>query len=322
MDDFAIFTDSIQWLNEFKTAFNKIYSITQEPDFTWFLGIRLQWNKDFSSVKLDQPNDIRKALLRFNMCDAKIWNTPMASDFDSEPAPKDNVNPNFPYAALIGVLLWITRMTRPDIQVAVTLLASHMSNFTEYHIKQAKRVLSYLKGTSELGLHITKQKEPFDLKNCKLEVFSDSDWARDKIKRRSVTGYVGYFLGNPIVYRVCYQPTIALSSCEAEYMAMSDAAKEILFFKNLFSEINPTAQLSVPVTLHVDNSAALSLSTTLVANKRTKHIDIRFHFLRELYAQGIILPTKIHTDDNDGDMFTKPLDEKPLLKHRIKLIRE
>ena len=178
-----------------------------------------------------------------------------------------------------------------------------------------------MKGTSTLGIHIKKSKE-FDLQNCKLEVFSDSDWARDKIKRRSVTGYIGYFLDSPIVYRACYQPTVALSSCEAEYMAMTDAAKEILYFKNIFQEIEKHIKLTFPVVLHVDNSAALALATTLVTNKHTKHIDIRYHFLRELHQQGIIKPTKIHTDDNNADIFTKPLDEVTFVKHRPKLITE
>ena len=320
VDDFAVFTDNANWLAEFKDEFNKIYTITQEPDFTWFLGIRLQWNSDFTEVKLDQPNDIRKALIRFNLVTANESKTPMASDFDSSPLPADHVNPDFPYAALIGVLLWITRMSRPDIQLAVTLLASHMSKFTEYHIKAAKRVLTYLKGTADLGLHIKKMSSGFDILNCKLEIFSDSDWARDKIKRRSVTGYVGYFLGNPIAYLVRYQTTVALSSCEAEYMAMTDAAKEVLYFRNLFEDMKPDARLRFPVIMHVDNSAALAISTTLVTNKRTKHIDIRFHFLRELHDNAIVKPTKIHTDDNDADIFTKPLEEAVFVKHRIKLI--
>jgi len=248
--------------------------------------------------------------------DSKGYSTPMSSDFDSAPAPEDHVNPDFPYAALIGVLLWIARMTRPDIQLAVTLLASHMAKFTQYHIKAAKRVLGYLKETSDIGLHIKRTEEPFDLQNCKLEIFSDSDWARDKIKRRSVTGYIGYFLNTPIVFRVCYQPTIALSSCEAEYMALSDAAKEVLFFNNFFKELKPQANLGLPVTMHVDNTAALALSTTLVTNKRTKHIDIRFHFLRDLYNQNVIQPTKIPTADNTADIFTKPLGEQDFLRHR------
>jgi hypothetical protein len=152
-------------------------------------------------------------------------------------------------------------------------------------------------------------------------VYSDSDWGRDKIKRRSVTGYVGYFLNNPIVYRATYQPTIALSTCEAEYMAMAEAAKEILFFQNMFKELS-TANvfLHAPVVLHVDNSAALSIATTLVTNKKTKHIDIRYHFLRDLNDRGLIKPTKVHTDDNTADIFTKPLDEKVFLRHRVALI--
>ena len=103
---------------------------------------------------------------------------------------------------------------------------------------------------------------------------------------------------------------------------MTDAAKEVLFFKNFFEELSPHIKLKLPITLHVDNIAAISLGTTLVMNKRTKHIDIRYHFLRELHDQGIILPTKIHTDDNTADLFTKPLDEPIFMRHRPAMIRE
>ena len=92
------------------------------------------------------------------------------------------------------------------------------------------------------------------------------------------------------------------------------------FFKNLFDEMSPSANLLYPIILHVDNSAALSLSTTLVTNKRTKHIDIRFHFLRELHSRGIILPTKIHTDLNKADLLTKPADETMFLRHRCHFV--
>ena len=118
------------------------------------------------------------------------------------------------------------------------------------------------------------------------------------------------------------QATVALSSAEAEYMAMTDAAKEILYFRNIFAEMAKYAKLSFPTILHVDNSAALALATTLVTNKRTKHIDIRYHFLRELHHNGIIKPTKIHTDDNNADIFTKPLDETTFLRHRPKLVND
>ena len=113
-------------------------------------------------------------------------------------------------------------MTRPDILVAVTLLASHTKNFTKYHIKAAKRVLQYLKGTKNLGLLIKKSETNFDWKNMEMVAHSDSDWGRDKIKRRSVTGYIIWLMDTPIVFKAKYQPTIALSSTEAEYMAISD----------------------------------------------------------------------------------------------------
>ena len=281
----------------------------------------MDWNEDGSAVKLTQPNHINAALIKYHMEDSKLVPTPMISDFDSTPLPPEHTNPDFPYAGIIGTLMWIARNTRPDILTAVTLLASHNNRFGDYHIKQAKRVLAYLKSTKDYGVKITGQKD-FDLtKPLKLVLYSDSDWARDKIKRRSMTGYIGYFLGSPIVWQSCYQPTIAMSSCEAEYMAVSSALKEILHFINLFQEIE-VVKLEVPIVIHVDNTGAIDIATTLTCNKRSKHIDVRHHFIRDNYEKGIIAPMHIRTEENIADIFTKPLGEALFIKHRDRIVTE
>ena len=319
VDDFAIFTNDESWFYSFKEKFHAKYAVTQEPSFDWFLGIKMDWSTDGTEVKLTQPNHINAALVKYHMEDSKDVPTPMVTDFDSAPLPSEHINPDFPYSGIIGTLMWIARNTRPDILTAVTLLASHNNRFSDYHIKQAKRVLAYLKSTKEYGIKI--QKEPnFDMnKPIKLVMYSDFDWARDKIKRRSVTGFVGYFMGSPIVTQSHYQPTIAQSSCEAEYMAMSSALKEILHFINLFEEIK-ILKLETPVVIHVDNTGAIDIATTLSCNKRTKHIDVRHHFIRDNYEKGIIAPMHIPTEKNIADIFTKPLGEALFLKHREKLV--
>ena len=152
VDDFAIFTNDEKWFYDFKEKFHKQYSVTQEPTFDWFLGIKMDWNEDGSAVKLTQPNHINAALIKYHMEDSKLVPTPMISDFDSTPLPPEHINPDFPYAGIIGTLMWIARNTRPDILTAVTLLASHNNRFGDYHIKQAKRVLAYLKSTKEYGV--------------------------------------------------------------------------------------------------------------------------------------------------------------------------
>ena len=315
VDDIAIFTNDNQWMEKFKSSFNDSFAITQEPDFTWFLGTKMEWSNDFTGVKLTQPNHIRSALIRYNMMDCKPQSTPMSADFDSSPLSADHVNPDFPYSGIIGTLIWIARISRPDILNAVTLLASHSGSFCDRHIKEAKRVLAYLKGTEDYGLLI-KKSPGYDIsKPITLKMYSDSDWGRNKTTRRSVTGYVGYLLGSPIVSQSCYQPTVATSSCEAEYMAISNALKEILYFTNVFREVE-LLLFQLPVSIYIDNTGAIDMSTTQVSNKRTKHIDIRHHLIRDSYEDGTIFPLHVPTEENTADLFTKPLSDALFIKHR------
>ena len=319
VDDIAIFTNDDDWLQKFKKDFNKIFAITQEPDFSWFLGTKMEWSTDYSAVKLTQPNHIRGALIRYNMMDCKPQNTPMSADYDSSPLPEDHVNPDFPFSGIIGTLIWIARNSRPDILVAVTLLATRNKRFNTDHIKAAKRILAYLKGTENYGIIIRKEPN-FDIsKPITLKMYTDSDWARDKATRRSVTGYVGYFMGSPIVTQCKYQPTVANSSSEAEYMAASNALKEILYFTNVFKEIE-LLKFLLPVSVLIDNSGAISMASTPVSNKNTKHIDIRHHFIRDAFEDGTIFPLHVPTDDNTADLFTKPLADLPFIKHRDNVV--
>ena len=189
------------------------------------------------------------------------------------------------------------------------------------HIKEAKRVLAYLKGTIDYGLVIKKCPNYDITKPITLKMYSDSDWGRCKITRRSVTGYVGFLLGSPIITQSCYQPTVAQSSCEAEYMAVSNALKEILHYVNVFTEIE-LLKFQLPVTILIDNTGAIDLATTLVSNKRTKHIDIRHHMIRDAYGAGVIFPLHVPTDSNTADLLTKPLGDAPFCKHRDSLVSD
>ena len=322
VDDFAIFTNDENWINNFEQKFNKIYTINREPDFEWFLGIRLTWNQDKTAVRLDQPNDLHKALTFYNMVDCGMGRLPLATNFDNSPVEEENLytGHDFSYPGIIGRLLWIARQTRPDISLAVTLLASFNTKHSNYHVKAAKQVFSYLKRTKDYGLVIRKDPNYDSTKReINFEIYSDSDWGRDKLQRRSVTGYIGYLMGNPITYRACYQPTIALSTAEAEYMAMAEAAKEIKHIDNIFSEIT-YFKLNKPISMFIDNKAAIAIAKNPICNSKTKHIDIRHHFLRELVSSGIFLPTHVDTEENNADIFTKPLGEPTFTKLMQRLV--
>jgi hypothetical protein len=160
--------------------------------------------------------------------------------------------------------------------------------------------MRYLSGTRELGITFKRN----DSGLFKLKAYTDSDWAADKDTRRSVTGYV-FFLGeSPISWKSKSQPTVALSSTEAEYMGLASSTQEMLYLKAL------CLQFGIPVDFPVvlgDNMSALALVSNPVHHARTKHIDIRHHYCREALESGIIDYQYVHTLLNVADTFTKPL---------------
>ena len=165
-------------------------------------------------------------------------------------------------------------------------------------MKSAKRVLRYLAGTAELGIKFEKGGDSLNL-TC----FSDSDWAGCKKTRKSVSGFVVFLGGSPISWKSKTQPTVALSSCEAEYVALSVAVKEILWLVQFFEEVG--SPINVPIFIFGDNTASIALAKDPVHHERTKHIYIKHHFLRQHVTENTIKLSYVHTASNIADLLTK-----------------
>jgi hypothetical protein len=166
----------------------------------------------------------------------------------------------------------------------------------------------YLNGTRELAL--VYHGEKFD----KLVGFSDADWAGDPNTRRSVSGYCYIFCGATISWASKKQPTIALSSTEAEYMAMTHAGKEAIFLQNLYGDVGIPIQL--PLYLLVDNQSAIHIAENPIFHARTKHIEVRHHWIREKIEDELLEIEYIPTTDQVADIFTKALGAEKFLKFR------
>jgi hypothetical protein len=162
----------------------------------------------------------------------------------------------------------------------------------------AKRVLRYLAGTTTTGVSFRKG----DI-DTKLVVFSDSDWAGCKETRRSTSGFLVYFAGGPISWKSKLQPTVALSSCEAEYVALTLAVKDVLFLQQLFLELG--IEIETPTLIFGDNLASIALAKNPVNHERTKHIDIKHHFLRDYITKNMITLAYVPTANNYADILTK-----------------
>ena len=170
-----------------------------------------------------------------------------------------------------------------------------------------KHVLQYLKGSIDNGLLYQRSTNGLSIVG-----YSDSDWASCVESRRSTTGYYFALNGNgpPVSWKSRKQQTVALSSCEAEYMALSESVQELCFLQMLMSELIP---VHLPIPIYGDNQGSLDLVKNPIVSNRTKHIDVRHHFIREKCASQLIEVIHVGTSDNVADVFTKPL-----LKNKLK----
>ena len=201
-----------------------------------------------------------------------------------------------PYRKLIGMLLYLSTHTRPDIAFATAILARHMSAPRPVHWNAAKRVLRYLRGTKDFALHL----RPDDLR---ITAFADADWAGGS-DRRSVTGNLIALGGAPVLWRSCKQPCTALSTTEAEYVSLSTIARDVYWLRRLCRELGFGLEGASPV--YEDNTGAIAWASDIANFRRNKHIDLRVHYVRELVDDGDTERRHIPTQEQRSDTLTKP----------------
>ena len=190
--------------------------------------------------------------------------------------------------------------TQPDIAFVVTHLSQFSTNPTEDHYKAAQHVCCYLVGTCDYKLVYTREEDKG------LVTYTDSDWAADKIWQHSVTGYFFKLANGIISWRSHAQKTVALSSTEAEYMAISDCSRQAIWIKTLIKELGIKIR---SILIYGDNQGSISIASNAVQESRTKHINIHYHYIRELVVAKEVelqfMPGKM----NPADMFTKNLQK-------------
>ena len=308
VDDILYFSNNDKMLHDFKAKLSDAFSIDDRGKMTWFLGCNVEQSR--GRISLSQRSYIKDIVPKSHMSDCKPVSTPAIphtkqskSDCPIEGSEKSlDICEQKQYRSLVGNLMYLSVVSRPDICFAVYNLAQFVSNPGKAHWCALKHLLRFLKGTESLSLVYNRSE------NLELFGFSDSDWATDKEDRKSISGFCFKLsrCGSVVSWASKKQGCVALSSCEAEYVSLALAAQEAVYLQGLLTFFC-LMTVDTPVLLCGDNQGALALASKPVAHKRAKHIETRHHFIRQLVEDKRIQLSYVPTKNNLADIFTKNL---------------
>ena len=310
VDDIIIASNNNAAVNDIISSLSEQFRMKDMGTLSYFLGIEFSFCEGY--IKMSQSKCIAKMLSKFNMIDCNpkaVPCDPCVSKLNCDDSTY--LSDSTLYKEIVGSLIYLMTCTRPDLSFVVTYLSQYMSRPTVAHLSLAKNVLKYLKGTKNYCLTFTKCDH-----DLKLVGYCDSDWG-NSTDRRSISGYCFHLneKSSLISWKSKKQNVIALSSCEAEYVAMTVAVQEAKFLRQLLSDLTNSDFMCV--NLFADNQGAILLAKNPVHHQRTKHIDVKYHFIRLEIQHGTITFEYVSTNDNVADLFTKPVSKIKLNKFNI-----
>ncbi|PRQ16639.1 putative RNA-directed DNA polymerase [Rosa chinensis] len=317
VDDMLIACKDMSKIEELKKKLGAEFDMKDLGAAQNILGIEIRRDRKAGKIWLSQEKYILRVLERFNMDGAKVVSIPLAAHYQlsakQRPSSQKEIDAmkDVPYASAVGCLMYAMICTRPDLAQALSVVSKYMSNPGKPHWEAVKWILRYLKGTRQLGIMFERKQEVACVAG-----FVDADYAGDLDKRRSTTGYVFTCGGGPVSWKSTLQAVTALSTTEAEYMALTEASKEAIWLNGLASEFGIHQE---GVVVKCDSQSAIHLAKNQVFHARTKHIDVRYHRIRDWVESGNIIVEKVHTNDNAADCLTKPVAVEKF-KHCLNLL--
>jgi len=306
VDDIVIAGQNLAAGLKVKAMVAEVFDIRDLGQVSDYLGMAVKCDRAAGTVSLSNPRHTAGILADFGMEDCKPSSTPMVNGLalgDGERLEEPNQ-----YAELVGSLLFLANQTRPDIAFAVGRLARRMAIPTEGDMAAAKAVVSYLKGTKDMGLVYGRAE--------RLAGWAGSDWAGHVGTRKSTTGFVFTLHGGLIFWRSRLQGLVTSSTMEAEYVPASEGVTDSLWLQRL---VGFMGEDSSPVTIREDNQAFLAMATNGIFSTKSKHVDVRFHLVRDNVARVEVFLQYTPTEEMLADGFTKALDGPAFLKFREEL---
>lgn len=301
----------------FQAQLSKRFKMTDEGLCSYYLGMSI--NQSPGSTVIHQRLYVQQILRRYGLEHAAPAPQPMSptASFEKHDTPPDPILQH-EYQSKIGSLIHLANRTRPDIAFSTGFLGRFSASPKQKHLNGATDILRYLINQPSLGIKFTSTGNA--LKDLQPTAYVDSDFAGCEITRKSTTGFLVEMAGGPISWSSKRQSLVTLSTLEAEYVAASEAAREAVWIRNFINDlrisdisIGPIPIYKVDkVPLSIDNNGALRLTRNPEMHSRSKHIDIKYHYVREQVENGIIDTRRVDTKDNLADMLTKPLNAQAL----------
>lgn len=296
VDDLIFTGNNKIMIDQFKESMSQEFDMTDLGLMKYFLGLEVR--QGTSGIFISQQAYAKEILKKSKMENSNPVVTPMElgtklSKFEGGEPVDANL-----YRSLVGSLRYLT-CTSPDLSYSVGVLSRFMENPKYAHWKALKRILRYVKGTEFLGLFYSNSPEYM------LKGYSDSDWHGDVDDRKSTSGYVFFMGETAFTWASKKQPIVALSTCEVEYVAASWTVCHAIWLRNLLRELKN--QQTEPTEIKVDSKSAIELAKNPVHHERSKHIDVRFHFIREQIKNREVQLNYVMSRDQAADIFTKAL---------------
>jgi hypothetical protein len=311
VDDITILGDSLDNIKQIKSSLASRYEMTDLGEIESYLGVNIKRDRSQKRLEIDQSHYLKEIVSRFGLADANPAHTPLPSGAEVYLEKHDGEASNADiklYQQMIGSLLYAQLGTRPDVSFAVSRLAQYASNPSPHHIRLAKNVLCYLKGTSDLKL-------VYDgARGNGLYGHSDSSWADNPDDRHSTSGYVYLLADAAISWCSIKQKTAAQSTTEAEYMQLADAGNQAKWYRMFMEELG--YEVDDPVPIIEDNKGAVDLSLKPMTGRKTKHIPLKYHVIRDYVENKDVDIIRTPTDEVLADGLTK-LYARTKLEHFV-----
>lgn len=306
VDDILVTGSNENLVAEFKTEMLKVFEMTDLGLMSYFLGMEVK--QDHNGILISQKKYAKEILKKFHMEGCKSTDTPMnqkekfSKDDGAEKVDEGQ------YRSLVGCLMYLTA-TRPDIMFAVSLLSRFLHCASEIHFQAAKRIVRYIKGTTNFGIKYS------NCQNFKFLGYSDSDWAGSVDDMKSTTGFCFSFGSSFFSWCSKKQEMTAQSTAEAEYVAANATVNQAIWIRKILADLH--MEQNEPTQVYVDNQAAIAISKDPVFHGKTKHFKIKLYHLREEQKHGEVKLLYCKTEDQIADVFTKALS-----KARFEILRD